>query len=195
MGRNLVGINLPSRSGLTRASGSARDWCCCCCCVPYWREGMWSGGGAGIDLREMVVGLACKWRSTGRSRQVSGQRGNEHTSTYSLSGSEPSKSRADFCMRNPPDSGVGTAGITTVRIVWGEVGGSTTDIWSEELSGTVLELSLELDVVLPETGDLFLKPTNTVQRAHSVVGEAHCCLEPSDRLFERGAPGRGGRLC
>ena len=44
MGRNLVGINLPSRSGLTRASGSARDWCCCCCCVPYWREGMWSGG-------------------------------------------------------------------------------------------------------------------------------------------------------
>ena len=61
----------------------------------------------------------------------------------------------------PSGSGVGTAGITTVRIVWGEVGGSTTDILSEELSGTILELSLELDVVLPETGDLFLKPTDT----------------------------------
>ena len=94
-----------------------------------------------------------------------------------------------FVFEIPPGSGVGTVGITTIRIVWGEVGGSTTDIWSEELSGTVLELSAELDVVLPETGVLFLKFTNTVQRAHFIVGKAHGCLEPSDRLFELGKKG------
>jgi len=46
-----------------------------------------------------------------------------------------------FVVEFTPGSSVGAVGITAIRVVEGEVRCATTDIWSEELGGTILELS------------------------------------------------------
>lgn len=89
-----------------------------------------------------------------------------------------------FVIEFTPGSGVGAVGITAIRVVGGEVGGSTTDVWSEELGRTIFELSAKLEVVLSETSILILEFTDAVQRTHLVVGHVHSCLEPRDRLLE-----------
>jgi len=94
-----------------------------------------------------------------------------------------------FVIEFTPSGGVRAVGITAIRVVEGEVGGSTTDIGSEELGGTILVLSSQVDEVLAETGILLLELPNTVQRTHLVIGEVHGCLEPGDCLFELGGGG------
>lgn len=46
-----------------------------------------------------------------------------------------------FVFEFTPGSGIGAVGVATIGIIWREVGGSTTDIRPEELSGTIVELS------------------------------------------------------
>lgn len=60
-------------------------------------------------------------------------------------------------------AGGGTVNVAAIRIVGGKVGGSTTNVWLEELRGAILGLLLEF--------------SDTVQPTHIVVGEAHHSLE------------------
>lgn len=89
-----------------------------------------------------------------------------------------------FVFKFTPSSGIGTVGLATIGIIWGEFGGSTTDVWSEELSRTILELSAQLDEVLSKTGILLFEFADAIQRTHFIVREAHSCLKPCDCLLE-----------
>lgn len=94
-----------------------------------------------------------------------------------------------FVVEFSPSSGTDGAGIAAVGVVWREVGGSTTDVWSEELGGPIFELSAQLEDVLAETGVLLLEIPDAAQGVHFVVGEAHRGLEPGDGLLELGEAG------
>ena len=89
-----------------------------------------------------------------------------------------------FVVKVCPAGTVDTVGVAAVGVVWGKVGGSTTDVWPEELGGPILEFSAKFGNLLAETSILVLEFPDTVHGTHFVVGEAHGCLEPSDRLFE-----------
>ena len=97
-----------------------------------------------------------------------------------------------FVFEITPGIGIGTVRIATVGIVWGDVGGSSTDIGSKELSRAIVELPAKVDDVLSETDILFLKLADAIQRAHLVVGEADSSLEPCDCLLKLGEG--GGRV-
>lgn len=45
-----------------------------------------------------------------------------------------------FVFKFAPTAIIGTVGLAAIGIIWGEFGGSTTDVWSEELSRTIIEV-------------------------------------------------------
>jgi hypothetical protein len=106
----------------------------------YWREGMCSGGGGGMELRERVGGLACGGEGRRGSRDMLREGGNIPANSLCQ---RRSRWRVDrtFCIRIHPRRRYWPVGIATIGIVGGEVGGSTTDVRSEELSRTILEFS------------------------------------------------------
>ena len=134
--------------------------------------------------REKESGAAPKVERSMRRSVDTTKRRRAYQQVVSVSVGAVGEATRLFVIEISPTVGIDAVRIAAIGVVWRKVRGPTTDVWSKELSGTVLELSAELSNVLSETSVLFLELPNTVHGTHVIIGEAHRRLEPSDGLLE-----------